>query len=969
MSARIAARADAQLASGPRAESTQPPSCLLGYASGLYLTWSMRASREGVTGNTGETEVEAKFRRLGWGVARNTRDDVGTDLWLMARDDRLFDLGLIVGAQVKTTADEFTEPAYGRDRQHLGWWWRDPDREHMDAWLTHAAPHLLVLHHLPTRTSHWVHVVPERVRSTGRGAKILVPIENTVEESCRDELLRVAATTRPGATWEGSAWMGAANMRPADALRHAMIVPRLVAPHPNAGYETPVTTLQAVAMLLQGRFRDLNHQANKQPTVPELQAALSSDDWGWRFVGALAAHMLGRGGEPLLALAEDPPDPASRAAAAVAAAATLLQGGLPEQALSVLEVAYRRDDAEPVDHAWLCLQMARAHVEIGHTTEARDLAVRVQQLGTTHADDPTATAIAGAGAILLFITTTDWRSADVASAVIGRDNIAAWWQNQTIVTGLTAAAKRQFSEWSKHRMTLLEDVANNNLYGAAFTASLLGDHPAWRHLSSLLAQDGLVRLDRHSESESAERSLRTLRLSGAADQMEHAVRRLIADGPCSAITAVGRDVNPDVSTRTTAGSDLTLLRVGGDLLESATADAAVEWLLRTIDNPSRFLSRTGGVSWTERLVDTLAGVLAAASPAVQRAIVDYIAVMPAREEQSAATAWARVVARLPREAWSHVDLSDLADSGESHHAVLAVRLRGVASLHARTRERLLQEAAAGSLEALEALGDVSQLPAAVVTPLIERLAAQVRQQVEQAHQGHFGLGGNDLGDALALLNVCHPAAAVWTSIIDLISDAAVYPEHKLGALRRLANATELIPVEVRDDLLLAAQAAAAQPTFQTPFGDRESSSPEAAELVAALRPMTDGRSTADGAMDLATLIAGDSSSRASAAKIAGRRGTDLDIGVLIGLSGDDEPSVREAAALGIASLAARSLAGGSAAQAVLEQVAQDPGRRVPHAIAAVLGQNQAQLSDDLERLRIQLTKHPSAMVRTAANRR
>ena len=53
------------------------------------------------TGNIGETEVTAKLERLGWCVAPNPRHDVGTDLWLTARDSRLFDLGLAIGAQVK----------------------------------------------------------------------------------------------------------------------------------------------------------------------------------------------------------------------------------------------------------------------------------------------------------------------------------------------------------------------------------------------------------------------------------------------------------------------------------------------------------------------------------------------------------------------------------------------------------------------------------------------------------------------------------------------------------------------------------------------------------------------------------------------------------------------------------------------------------------------------------------------------
>ena len=52
-------------------------------------------------GNLGETEVTAA---LSGSVAAmsNARDDIGTDLLLSARTEQGVDLGLLVGAQVKT---------------------------------------------------------------------------------------------------------------------------------------------------------------------------------------------------------------------------------------------------------------------------------------------------------------------------------------------------------------------------------------------------------------------------------------------------------------------------------------------------------------------------------------------------------------------------------------------------------------------------------------------------------------------------------------------------------------------------------------------------------------------------------------------------------------------------------------------------------------------------------------------------
>ncbi|WP_270242055.1 DUF4365 domain-containing protein, partial [Kocuria marina] len=67
---------------------------------------TMRAGRNERIGASGETKVKAKFEDLGWGASPNpTEHDLGTDLWVHARDARRFDLGVIVGVQVKSSDD------------------------------------------------------------------------------------------------------------------------------------------------------------------------------------------------------------------------------------------------------------------------------------------------------------------------------------------------------------------------------------------------------------------------------------------------------------------------------------------------------------------------------------------------------------------------------------------------------------------------------------------------------------------------------------------------------------------------------------------------------------------------------------------------------------------------------------------------------------------------------------------------
>ena len=141
----------------------------------------MRATPRQQIGAIGESAVVLAFERIGWGPMRNSEHDLGTDLFVSVRDERGEQLGLLVGVQVKAGVSAFREPERDADGDIVGWWFRDDDRSHIDDWLRHTVPHLIVLYDDDTRSSYWAHVSPEAVRPTGQGAKILVPATHTID--------------------------------------------------------------------------------------------------------------------------------------------------------------------------------------------------------------------------------------------------------------------------------------------------------------------------------------------------------------------------------------------------------------------------------------------------------------------------------------------------------------------------------------------------------------------------------------------------------------------------------------------------------------------------------------------------------------------------------------------------------------------------------------------------------------------
>lgn len=178
--------------------------------------------------------------------------------------------------------------------------------------------------------------------------------------------------------------------------------------------------------------------------------------------------------------------------------------------------------------------------------------------------------------------------------------------------GLAAVLERSFRDWAGDTAERwsASDVANDQLLAAALTANFAGDHDNWRYFSGLLGQDHLLRLGRDSDPAVVKAGLGTLRLAGAEEAVKLAATRVVRDGPALAARLAAADITLGASTRTTARANLDLLRYTGPVLDTNTADAAVQWILSTHADPGPFIARTSAAfEVPSRLLDTLAAVL------------------------------------------------------------------------------------------------------------------------------------------------------------------------------------------------------------------------------------------------------------------------------------------------------------------------------------------------------------------------
>jgi hypothetical protein len=913
--------------------------------------------------------VEKAFVALNWGPLNTSEIDIGTDLVLMARDARLFDLGLYVGAQVKSGPSQFAKPKKEGDAI-TGWWWYDPEpSKHLHAWASFPLPQLLILHDLEKNESYWVHVEPEHVKSTGKGAKILVPARNTIDQAHLEELLAVAGSVRGAVELEGSAWTPGRTLSALDQLRYALIVPRLIAPHPNAGKGEPLNPAQALALATQARISELRQFAETHEHVPSPSDALESDDFGWRLVGALVLWLHGGGNGALRAVASDASDPHVRVAAAVAATTALVSEGLPEEARLIIEGELERDEARPVDHAWLTAQHARLCLDLGDIGTARADAGQVLSIGATTPGDVTAAAIAGSAAIVLF-NTASWQEQRVSTVVTAADTTASWWRAQITATGLEAVAERGFSAWARDRSVTIaaEDVANNRLLSAALLASNAADHGGWRHLSGLLGRDMLMRLDRRADPQQVEEALGTLRLAGAESAIKLAVQQVVATGPASAVTEAARQVDLERSTRTTLLADLSLLRYAADVLDSGTVESSVDWLIPRAADPSDLERRYGTYFLELRLVETLSQVARGAEPEQQTAVVEYLVTLPPYDKDNPGRQdalsqwWASLVQNLPSKAWTTERLRRLATRVDDLPPTLSFAIRRLlAQGDDDARGNLVEEVAAGSLYALEAFGNVTQLSADDAASAISGLSRHVGGIIKRAHNHTYG-AGHDVGEALALLNAWHPSVAVWDPLYRLLEDPAVSDRDKSGALRLLAGHANRLPEEVRTRLkpIAATIAQKESPVEGFPLGDRTDARGVAALLEAALGALDDD----DAASRVIMLLAGAPQDRQWAVHVAHRLGAAEYTGILVALTDDQDVAVRASAASALAVLA-RDDKGGPLAAAALLRAASEPGVLVPQEIAGALASAE-ELPPPAKKVLEQLRSHPSARVRTLA---
>ncbi|MGU3586679.1 DUF4365 domain-containing protein [Rhodococcus sp. C26F] len=869
----------------------------------------MRAGSTESTGSAGQSLVKHQFEMLGWAALPNNEHDLGTDLWLNSRDRRSFDLGNFAGAQVKASANSskdskyFKQPVFDGDAL-TGWWFYEEKQDHFQAWIDHSVPHMVVLVDLSAQTSWWAHITSQSVVWTEKGGKVFVPCTQRIDDDNVDALLGFAASQRKPALWEGSAWTQDGTLAAPDELRYAMLAPRLVAPHPNTTPSDP-TPAQAIATLVLMRLDEFEAFPYQKPVYPTTEDARRSTESGWRLFAALKDAILAGDRSHLDAVVDESAKSTrlrdhERCIAVVASAALKVESGDLAAADRLLENEIALDKQRPVDHAWLLVQRARIARELGDFRLARDLAFEAHSARQVAPDDPTSSAVSAAASQIIF-SLSPWGPGALQSIIKDSDIVAAWWRSQLIGWGLRDFFDHQFRNWANDNPGFAEgDTTSEKLRAAALISGFTGDRGGWRQTMSMLARYTLATCG-PNDFERAAVALDTLRNSGEGKDVEAAVLKMLRSGPAVAVRDVVARIDLEQCTASNTSTTFALLTEAADVIPPGQVATAVNWVLRTLEDPTPVARRTRltyvGSGLGMALLKLLRALTRVVDETSVRDIINHILAAPVISDQALGEHYARVVDATAGTVWTRDDIERARARSGDHESLWTAFTRIAAGIDPTAAQQLDKRAADGTLDGLAARNDITGLSDDVAEKQITGLIDKVNAQLEAARKSSYGWGGVDVCRTLTLMNMSYPHLAKWEPIVELLIEPMASGHQLQPTIVLLAARPTTVPASVAESLIEPLRRWTSASLVPTAMGPQTVAGP-AYEALEALCP---GTLTTQ---DMLALMSSDRDERCALVRIIRARRRVEDFGVLTTLLHDRDALVRGTSAQAIADWAA-----------------------------------------------------------------
>lgn len=709
---------------------------------------------------------------------------------------------MLLGVQVKTGDSFFKERTEVDGR--ADWWFRESSKEHADYWANYHVPHILVLQSGDMSKRIWVELNRTTIRETGEGIKVFVPEEQVLDEKWKPHWIEIVTEARKLLSFEGARWTFSISQVPeSEWARYALLVPRMVAPHPNKGYSSSINWAEALAICANGDPNQWGHFAGQHPEVPDEKSALSNSDPGWRFAAAVDKWLRGDPSE-LEKLDSVDFSESLRTALAICSAVSALDHYDLNRAMAVLKSAIERELSR--DQVWLQVHLAHVYKLQGNIDEAKKILEDCLSGSAALTADITVSALRSACILGLFELAPVF-SQDVSSVVTAADNTVAWWRTHPVARGLEVDARGRFKRWSGDRSITIGGVtsAHNFLFSAALTGRFAGDFFSWRNYSSLLAQTELISSS-NGNPDDIGASLDLLRQIGDTKSLKLAVRKIRADGPLDALISLAAVTAPENATSLSIRADFEILSQIGDHFSRSQAESWVKLLLDGLSVPDDFNERFAlGLGAEHEFLSALNGLRQHLTKTAQISIINYVKTLSNDANQLLEKPLVDLLENfcpdVLDQTLAEYDVDTEPDSwvGKVFRDILTPR-----STKARNAVRcaLLK----GDLTALRGVNDVTRIAADEASVLLDQCDAVFQEN--KRLKGAVTFGGPDCYRLTTVLSLNGPnevRGRAWKILVEAIADPVEAPERKRRALEILVSHVTEIPDDWRPRLAEAAQ--------------------------------------------------------------------------------------------------------------------------------------------------------------------
>lgn len=127
--------------------------------------------------------------KLGWIFREQPVSDYGIDAHIEVTEPDRSLKGRLLGVQIKSGPSFFSEP------HSYGWVYRGV-KKHLDYWLRHVLPVIVVLHDPESGESYWQSVTPETISETDKAWKLIVPKSQRLDADAADVLRELTDTAK-----------------------------------------------------------------------------------------------------------------------------------------------------------------------------------------------------------------------------------------------------------------------------------------------------------------------------------------------------------------------------------------------------------------------------------------------------------------------------------------------------------------------------------------------------------------------------------------------------------------------------------------------------------------------------------------------------------------------------------------------------------------------------------------------------